>query len=111
MASRVEKPKVLALQGVQRSFAGEIADQARIIYAAASRIQQLEAAMAREATLIAGPRYEQDHAVTFDGHGSIEYQLENYGMVEYGAGIEDIARKALEIAQEAEDVAGIHEAI
>ena len=68
---------------------------------AAKSLQAIENAMSREATVIAGEDYEERYTVTFDGHGSIENQLENLGVVEYGSGINDIVSKAVEMEAEA----------
>lgn len=95
----------LALRGVRHTYAPKIAQQARIMAMAAKKIRKLESDMAMEAKLIAGAAYEENHTITFDGHGSIENQLEIFGEVQNGAGIEDIERKALEMAKEAEEVA------
>lgn len=72
---------------------------------AAKRLRKLEADMAKEASSIAGQDYRQRHTVSFDGHGSIEDQLENLGTVESGPGIKDIEVKAKSIAEEAQAVA------
>ncbi len=81
--------------------------QARVMLLAAQRLQKIEEAMAKEARAIAGEDYdEQEHSVTFDGHGSIHNQLEWLGSEEEPvAGIADIERKARLIVDDAEAVA------
>ena len=96
---------VEALREVRHRYAADVAKQAETIYQAAKKLQAIEAEMAREAGKIAGEDYEVSHVITFDGHGSIGNQMENLGMVEYGAGFDDIAAKAFDVKAEALSVA------
>jgi hypothetical protein len=96
---------VEALREVRYRYAADVAKQADIIYQAAQRLQAIEAAMAREAVKIAGEDYQVNHVITFDGHGSIDNQMETIGMVEGGAGFDDIAAKAFNVKAEALSVA------
>jgi hypothetical protein len=104
-AKKQKLPAVAALRALRHRYAADVAKHAHAICAAAKSLQDIEAEMAREAVGIAGEDYEQDHSITFDGHGSIENQLENLGEVEYGAGINDIVSKAVEMEKEAASVA------
>ena len=92
---------IFALRAMRHRYAADVAKHAAAIYKAAKSLQAIENAMAREATVIAGEGYEERYAITFDGHGSIENQLENLGVVEYGSGINDIVSKAVEMEAEA----------
>ena len=98
-------PAAAALRAVRHRYAADVAKHAAAIYKAAKSLQAIENAMAREATAIAGEDYVERYVITFDGHGSIENQLENLGVVEYGSGINDIVSKALEIEEDATAVA------
>ena len=95
----------MALRAMRHRYAADVAKHAKAIYAAAKSLQAIEIAMARDAVVIAGKDYEEHHTITFDGHGSIENQLENLGIVEDGAGIDDIVTKAAEMEAEATIVA------
>ena len=96
---------VEARRKLRHRYAADVAKQAETIYQAAKKLQAIEAEMAREAGKIAGEDYEANHVITFDGHGSIGNQMENIGMVEYGAGFDDIAAKAFDVKAEALSVA------
>jgi hypothetical protein len=102
--SEISDP-VEALRKLRHRYAADVAKEAETIYQAAKKLQAIEAEMAREAGKIAGEDYEASHVITFDGHGSIGNQMENLGMVEYGAGFDDIAAKAFDVKAEALSVA------
>ena len=80
-AKKQKLPAVAALRALRHRYAADVAKHAHAIYAAAKSLKDIEVDMAREAVGIAGEDYEQDHSITFDGHGSIENQLENLGEV------------------------------
>ena len=92
------------LRALRRKHAKVVAEQARLIMDAAKRLRAVEAELAKEAKAIAGKDYEQqeDIIVSFDGRGSIDYQLEIGGDPDE-AGLEDILRKAQWIVKEAEE--------
>lgn len=98
-------PPAAALRAMRHRYAADVAKHAAAIFKAAKSLQEIENAMAREASAIAGEGYEERYVITFDGHGSIENQLENLGVVEYGSGINDIVSKAIEMEAEATIVA------
>ena len=100
-AKKQKLPTAVALRAMRHRYAADVAKHAAAIYKAAKSLQAIENAMAREAVIIAGEDYEERYTVTFDGHGSIENQLENLGVVEYGSGINDIVSKAVEMEAEA----------
>ena len=105
IAKKQKLPTAAALRAMRHSYAADVAKHAAVIYKAAKSLQAIENAMAREATAIAGEAYEERYVITFDGHGSIENQVENLGVVEYGSGINDIVSKAIEMEAEAISVA------
>ena len=105
IAKKQKLPAAAALRAMRHRYAADAAKHAAAIYKAAKSLQAIENAMAREATAIAGEDYVERYTITFDGHGSIENQLENLGVVEYGSGINDIVSKAVEIEEEAAAVA------
>jgi hypothetical protein len=104
-AKKQKLSPIVALRTMRHHYAADVAKHAKAIYAAAKSLQAIEIAMARAAVDVAGEEYEEHHTITFDGHGSIGNQLENLGIVEYGAGIDDIVTKAAEMEAEATNVA------
>ena len=93
------------LRLIRHKYAAEVEMHARTVYTAAKRLKEIYKAMSNEAIAIVGEDDVVRYVVTFDGHGSIEYQMEHYENAEYGPGIDDIVTKAEEMMNDAKDVA------
>ena len=100
-------PAAAALRAVRHRYAADVAKHAAAILKAAKSLQAIEKRIAREAIDIVGEDDVVHYIVTFDGQGSMEQQVENFGHLnsDYGPGINDIVFKAEEMMKDAEDVA------